>query len=476
VTVIQDAKFLKAKVLIVGDVMLDRYWYGPVSRVSPEAPVPVVKVNEVEDRPGGAGNVALNAASLGASVRLLGVIGNDEAGRKLDAKLQAAGVATELHVNHAQPTITKLRVLSRHQQLLRCDFEENWAGFVEREAFESAYIKALAHCDVVILSDYAKGTLYNAPHFIALAKKANKPVLVDPKSQDFSDYRGATLLTPNRQEFEYAVGQCEDEQAIALKARALMKACDFQAMLVTRSEHGMSLIEANEATHIPTQARDVFDVTGAGDTVIATLAVCVAAGLPYVDAMHCANTAAGIVVGRMGAASVSLPELKAALLPDEAALHGIVNEEQLGLAVAKARGKGEKIVFTNGCFDILHEGHVNYLTEARKQGARLIVAVNTDESVSANKGPSRPVNTLSRRMAVLAGLKSVDWVVPFADETPCRLLEQIKPDVLVKGGDYGIEAVVGADIVKAYGGEVKVLGLVEGVSTTATIKKIEGKA
>lgn len=473
-SLVSNLNFAETRILIVGDVMLDRYWYGPVSRISPEAPVPVVKVDQVEDRPGGAGNVALNVASLGASVHLLGIIGDDGAGKALESKLNAAGVSTGLHVNRQSPTITKLRVLSRHQQLIRCDFEEDWTHAVSDDSFLADYLRALENCDLVILSDYAKGTLSQPAKFIELAKKAGKTVLVDPKSLDFSDYHGADMVTPNLKEFESIVGHCADEKTIVERATHLAKKHSIATILVTRGEYGMSLVDAQGVEmHIPTRAREVFDVTGAGDTVIATLAVCLAQGMSNLDAMQCANAAAGIVVGRMGAASVSLPELNFAMRPDEQARHGIVNEEQLAIVLSDARNKGEKIVFTNGCFDILHAGHVNYLNMARKQGHRLVVAVNTDESVAANKGPHRPVNTLDRRMAVLAGLKSVDWVVSFPDETPCRLLEIFKPDVLVKGGDYTVDGVVGAEIVKAYGGQVEVLGLVEGLSTTKTIEKIE---
>lgn len=469
----KNINFSNTRILVVGDLMLDRYWYGPVSRISPEAPVPVVKVDRSEERPGGAGNVALNLAALGAGVTLVGVIGDDEAGKTLHSKLQAAKIEAKLNMSSDQSTITKLRVLSRHQQLIRLDFEDNLSFNLNQEAFTEAYTEALNDVDLVLLSDYAKGTLSNPKRLIDIAKAHNKGVLVDPKSDDFSIYAGAMMITPNMKEFEAVVGRCDDEKDIAKKAQALCKKHDFKAILVTRGEKGMTLLtKAGDEFHIPTRAREVYDVTGAGDTVIATLAAAVASGVSFEQAMVYANTAAGLVVAKMGAATVSLPELKAALLSNEESKRGILNEEQLMHAIEIARAKGRKIVMSNGCFDILHAGHVHYLNKAKEEGDRLIVAVNSDESVAAIKGPDRPVNSLDRRMAVLAGLVSVDWVVSFSDETPCRLLEKLKPDVLIKGGDYTPQEVVGADIVKAYGGKVKVLGLVDGLSTTATISKI----
>lgn len=466
--------FSNATVLVVGDVMLDRYWYGPVSRISPEAPVPVVQVNQIEERPGGAGNVALNLAALGVSAIIVGVVGDDEAGKALHSKLQAAKIETHLHMSSEQSTVTKLRVLSRHQQLIRLDFEENLSINLNQEAFIDMYTQALADVDVVLLSDYAKGTLTDPQRLIEIAKAHNKSVLVDPKSIDLSIYQHATMITPNMKEFEAVVGQCADEKEIAVRAQKLCEKHDFQAILVTRGEKGMTLItKKGEEYHIPTLAREVYDVTGAGDTVIATLAGAVASGASFEQAMVYANTAAGIVVAKMGAATVSMPELKMALLPNEDGKRGILNEEQLLQAVEIARAKGRKVVMSNGCFDVLHAGHVHYLNKAKENGDRLIVAVNSDESVTALKGPDRPVNSLDRRMAVLAGLEAVDWVVPFGDETPCRLIELIKPDILIKGGDYGPDEVVGASIVKAYGGEVKVLGLVKGLSSSATLSKLK---
>lgn len=461
----------QAPVLVVGDVMLDRYWHGGTSRISPEAPVPVVRVDQIEDRPGGAANVALNIAALGAPALLVGVTGEDEAADSLAASLEGAGVKARFQRIEGQPTIVKLRVMSRHQQLLRMDFEEPFA--TDTEALAGEVDALLAGIKVLVLSDYGKGALQNHQELIRLARAKGIPVLADPKGKDFSIYRGASLITPNLSEFETIVGACRDESELVAKGAALMRELDLSALLVTRGEHGMTLLRQDHpALHLPARAREVFDVTGAGDTVISTLAASLAAGEELPQAVALANLAAGIVVGKLGTAAISAPELRRAVQREQGSERGVLGLEQLLLAVEDARAHGEKIVFTNGCFDILHAGHVTYLEQARAQGDRLVLAVNDDGSVSRLKGPGRPINSVDRRMAVLAGLGAVDWVVSFAEDTPESLLRAIQPDVLVKGGDYGIDQVVGADIVRAYGGEVRVLGLVENSSTTAIVEKI----
>jgi D-beta-D-heptose 7-phosphate kinase/D-beta-D-heptose 1-phosphate adenosyltransferase len=467
-------RFDQAPVLVVGDVMLDRYWHGGTSRISPEAPVPVVRVDQIEDRPGGAANVALNIAALGAPVFLVGVTGEDEAAQSLGDSLAAAKVSAHFQRIAHQPTIVKLRVLSRHQQLLRMDFEEVFD--TDAAAMAAEVERLLAGVRVLVLSDYGKGALKNHQVLIQAARARAIPVLADPKGKDFAIYRGATLITPNLVEFEAIVGSCPDEAELVAKGAGLMRQLQLGALLVTRGEHGMTLLRPDQPPlHLPARAREVFDVTGAGDTVISTLAAALAAGEELPQAVALANLAAGIVVGKLGTAAISAPELRRAVQREEGSERGVLGIEQLQLALEDARAHGEKIVFTNGCFDILHAGHVTYLEQARAQGDRLIVAVNDDASVSRLKGPGRPINSVDRRMAVLAGLGAVDWVVSFAEDTPENLLEQLKPDVLVKGGDYGIEGVVGASIVKAYGGEVRVLGLVENSSTTAIVEKIRSR-
>ncbi len=466
-------RFNRARVLVLGDIMLDRYWEGPAARISPEAPVPVVRVERITDRPGGAGNVALNIAALGSGARLGGCSGDDEMADSLEAMLAGAGVDCVLTRLPGQSTTTKLRVISRQQQLIRLDFEDT--PVTGAGAILSARLPALLEgCDALVLSDYAKGALAEPAALIAHARARAIPVLVDPKGGDFSRYRGATLLTPNLQELEAVVGPCPTEAELVSRGHQLMADLGFDALLVTRGEHGMTLLRpGREELHLPARAREVFDVTGAGDTVIAVLAAAVAAGAELPQAAALANIAAGIVVGKLGTASVSAPELRRAMQRDQGSGRGALSLEQLQVAVADARSQGERVVFTNGCFDIIHAGHVAYLEQARKLGERLVVAVNSDDSVRRLKGRGRPINPADRRMAVLAGLEAVDWVVCFTEDTPRELLQALRPEILVKGGDYaGKESVVGWEIVEGYGGEVRVLDFVDDVSTSAIVDRI----
>lgn len=459
-------------ILVVGDLMLDRYWQGPTSRISPEAPVPVVHVRQTEDRPGGAANVALNLAALGAQVSLMGLVGNDEAAQALRQSLEREAIRCAFIAQPGCATTTKLRVLSRNQQLLRLDFEEP-VGQFEPEGLLEPFRQALAGVDVVVLSDYAKGCLRDAATLIELARRSEKPVVVDPKGTDFERYTGATVITPNMGEFEAVAGGSVDEAEFAQRAEALRKRLALGALLVTRSEKGMSLFREGFAPlHHPTHAREVYDVTGAGDTVIATLAAALAAGMGMAEAMQLANLAAGVVVGKLGTATVSISELYAAMGAHTPLPRGVVDEPQLQGLLQRARASGERIVMTNGCFDILHAGHVAYLSQARALGDRLVVAVNSDESVRRLKGAERPVNGLLQRMAVLAGLESVDWVVAFEEDTPERLICQLLPDVLVKGGDYRPDEIAGGRCVRERGGEVQVLSFVDGCSTSAIIEAI----
>lgn len=466
-------RFDRAQVLVVGDVMLDRYWVGGTSRISPEAPVPVVKVNGVDDRPGGAGNVALNIAALGSGASLISVVGHDEAAEALRSRLESVGIHTDFQVSADKPTITKLRVMSRNQQLLRMDFEETFTA-ADSDSFLDKAKQRLPLMGALVLSDYAKGSLQDVQGLIQAAREAGVPVLVDPKGADFARYRGATLLTPNLHEFEAVVGVCRQESELVTRGTELMRSLDLDALLITRGENGMTLLRPDQPEfHLPARAREVFDVTGAGDTVISVVAAALAAGGELPLAVALANVAAGVVVGKLGTATISGPELRRAIQSEQGFRRGVMTEEQLLIALEDARAQGEKIVFTNGCFDIIHAGHVGYLEDSRRLGDRLVVAINSDESVSRLKGPARPINPVDRRMAVLAGLESVDWVVSFADDTPERLLELMKPDVLVKGGDYTEDQVVGWEIVKAYGGEVKVLSFFDDCSTTAIVEKIK---
>ncbi|WP_206483736.1 bifunctional D-glycero-beta-D-manno-heptose-7-phosphate kinase/D-glycero-beta-D-manno-heptose 1-phosphate adenylyltransferase HldE [Thalassotalea sp. G2M2-11] len=464
--------FDQANVLVVGDIMLDRYWYGPTQRISPEAPVPVVKINQDEDRPGGAANVALNIASLGGKVTLAGITGSDEAANTLATHLQAMDINCQFIPHNDVPTITKLRVMSRNQQLIRLDFEQSLQA-VEKQSLAAKVETLVAQHDVILLSDYDKGTLSDVQVLIEIARKHQVPVLVDPKGSDFTKYAGASVLTPNMAEFEAIVGECSDEAAIVAKGQQLLEELGLDAILVTRSEHGMTLLRRDhEEFHLPTQAQEVYDVTGAGDTVIATLALAVAAKADYPQASALANIAAGIVVGKLGTSTVSEAEILNAVHTGQESGFGVVSEEQLKIAVEMAKARGEKIVMTNGCFDILHAGHVSYLQNAANLGDRLIVAVNNDASVKRLKGAGRPVNPADRRMAVLAGLGAVDWLVSFSEDTPQRLIANILPDILVKGGDYKVEEIAGGEEVLANGGSVKVLNFEDGISTTEIINTI----
>ncbi len=463
-------EFGAARIIVIGDVMLDRYWSGQALRISPEAPVPVVKVKSVEDRIGGAGNVALNIAKLGGKVTLLGVVGDDAESKILRELLEAEGVVCDFVVEPLLRSICKLRVMAQHQQLIRLDFEDTPIKF-DQDALKMALIRHFPQNDVVVFSDYGKGTLADVPAYIIAAKQAGVKVLVDPKGVDYQRYAQADLITPNLAELQAVVGACENDQQLIEKGRELLALYQIPKLLLTRGEAGMTLIEHDQVHSLPAQAKDVFDVTGAGDTVIAVMALGVSLGMPLVEAMYLANLAGGIVVGKLGTSTVSLQELARAMHGDRDSLYGVVSEEELVKLFAGAKAHDEKMIMTNGCFDLLHAGHVAYLEQAKALGDRLCVAVNSDASVKQLKGESRPINGLQERMTVLAALACVDWVVAFAEETPERLYCALLPDVIVKGGDYSPEQVVGGDCVIKAGGEVKILQFVDGQSTTAMINK-----
>jgi len=466
--------FGAVRALVAGDVMLDRYWHGDSVRLSPEAPVPVLNLGQVEERLGGAANVALNLGALGASARLAGIIGRDSGAETVLRLLDEAGLDHHL-VQCPQPTIIKLRMLARHQQLLRVDTEQHYARD-HGERLTQQVMQLLPEATILILSDYAKGSLSGVQELIAAGRKASIPVLIDPKGTDFRPYRGATLMTPNLAEFQAVAGNCADLRQLTRKGQEMIQALQLKALLITRSEQGMSLLDdKGETWHLPARTHEVFDSTGAGDTVIATLAAALGVGMGVAEAARLANQAAGIAVSSLGAAQVS----RAQLFPpsqDESPSHGIVALQQAEKAVQKARGRGERLVMTNGCFDLLHAGHVAYLEQARSLGDRLLVAVNDDASTARLKGPGRPVNPLSQRMRVLAALRAVDWVVGFAEDTPENLLRRLRPELLVKGGDYSdVSAVVGHQIVQDYGGEVQVLSQVRDCSSSTIIQRIRNR-
>ncbi len=472
----QLPSFDKAHVLVVGDLMLDRYWHGATERISPEAPVPVVHVRNNEERAGGACNVALNIATLGAQCTVMGLCGNDEAAQILEAMLQQSKVNTRFIRMAENATVTKLRVMSRSQQLMRLDFEDGFIGS-DLSALEAKFAEILSQFNMVVCSDYGKGSLRQVNKLIAMCNKQSIPVLVDPKGSDFERYAGATLITPNLSEFEAIVGRCENVDELVSHADKLSKKYNIEALLVTRSEHGMSLMQRGyDAVHLPTHAREVFDVTGAGDTVISTLAAALGADVSLERAMWLSNLAAGIVVGKSGTASVSIQELEAEIEQNTVSTeHGILDEAELHSVLSICRSRGEAIVMTNGCFDILHAGHVTYLEQAATLGDRLLVAVNVDETVRRLKGEDRPVNKVEHRMRMLAALRCVDWVVAFEEDEPTRLICDISPDILVKGGDNDVDKIPGGDCVREAGGQVMVLTYVDGVSTTKIIDSIKQK-
>lgn len=463
----------KNQVSVIGDVMLDRYWSGPSTRVSPEAPVPVVQINKIEDRAGGAANVAINICSLGCQCNLIGLVGDDEACQKLKQIVSEKNVQPYF-IKTSLPTITKLRVLSRNQQLLRLDFEDSYKD-IDHGIFLQEIRKNIATSKVIICSDYGKGALQNISSIIKIANDANIPVLIDPKGTDFNKYKYATLLTPNLSEFEAVAGKVKDQDDLVEKAYKMIDDYSLKALLVTRSEDGMSLIRPGlEPLHLPTVAKEVYDVTGAGDTVIATLASCLASGCELDVACQIANIAAGVVVGKIGTSTVSIQELISAMSVNNYSHHSnIVDEDELLQIVLDLKDKNKKVVMTNGCFDIIHPGHIDYLSKAKALGDKLIVAVNSDASVKALKGPTRPINDLNSRMQILASLKSVDYVVAFNEQTPQRLISKILPDILVKGGDYTIDQIAGSKEVIANGGKVMTLGFVDGCSTSKIISKIK---
>ncbi len=466
-------EFAKARIIVIGDVMLDRYWSGQAARISPEAPVPVVRVKTIEDRVGGAGNVALNIAKLGGKVTLLGVVGADAEGEILRKLLEAEGVDCDFVVEPTIRSICKLRVMAQHQQLIRIDFEEPSLKF-DSEALLIKLVEHLPEHQTVVLSDYGKGTVAEVSTYIAEAKRAGLKVLVDPKGLDYQRYAYADLITPNLSELQAVVGAYKNEAELLEKGRMLLKQYHISTLLLTRGEAGMTLIEDAQGYSLPAQAKDVFDVTGAGDTVIAVMALGVALDMALPDAMYLANLAGGIVVGKLGTSTVSVQELTRAMHGDRDSQYGLVSEDELAKILVGAKAHDERIIMTNGCFDLLHAGHVTYLQQAKALGDRLIVAVNSDASVRQLKGESRPINGLQERMTVLAALACVDWVVSFEEETPERLYCRLLPDVIVKGGDYSSDQVAGGECVIAAGGEVKILQFVDGQSTTAMIKKARG--
>ena len=470
----------ETRVLVIGDAMLDRFVNGAVERISPEAPIPVLRVTSETSMPGGAGNVVRNLAALGARVTFIAVCGDDAPGRELaDALSGDARIDADLYTDPSRPTTIKVRYLAGNQQMMRADWEADQAIDTKTaDAMLRAATADIGTYGAVVLSDYDKGVLSEgrARVIIEAARAAGVPVIVDPKGDGYERYHGATLITPNRKELEQAAGKAaSDGDAICAAARDLIAEHGLSGMLVTRSADGMTLVsDAGDIHHLAAETREVFDVSGAGDTVVAAVAAMLASGAGTKDAACVANTAAGIVVAKVGTAVCHAAELVAALhhkdLSDAEAK--VLTDTQALERISRWQRQGLKVGFTNGCFDLLHPGHVSLLAQARAACNRLIVGLNSDASVRRLKGEERPVQNEAARSAVLASLASVDMVVIFAEDTPFELIERLHPDVLVKGADYTVEQVVGADLVTGWGGEVVLAQLKDGFSTTATIARL----
>jgi D-beta-D-heptose 7-phosphate kinase/D-beta-D-heptose 1-phosphate adenosyltransferase len=469
----------RASVLVAGDAMLDRYVYGRVERVSPEAPVPVLAVEREVAMPGGAGNVVRNLTALGAAVAFISVVGDDQAGSDLTGLVGGQpGVEPWMLVQGGRATTTKTRFIAAGQHLLRAD-NELARPIHPRLADRLVKIAgdAVAATAVMVLSDYQKGVLSGdtGSRLIAGARSAGRRVIVDPKGRDWAQYAGADLVTPNRRELAEASGMpIETEEQIVAAAEALRQRHGFAAMLVTRSEDGMTLVEADGVHHFPAEAPDVFDVSGAGDTVVAVVAAAMAAGLKLPVACRLANIAAGIVVGKVGTAVAREGDLLEALTPERGTLRKVMSRSAVVEQVERWRQRGWRVGFTNGCFDLLHPGHVHLLEQARSWCDRLVVGLNSDASVKRLKGAARPIQGEAARGAVLASLAAVDLVSVFDEDTPVELIKLIQPEVLVKGADYKVEEVVGGDLVREWGGQVKLAELLPGNSTTATVARIKG--
>jgi D-beta-D-heptose 7-phosphate kinase / D-beta-D-heptose 1-phosphate adenosyltransferase len=472
-----EYRWASRRILVIGDIMIDKYIWGHVRRIAPEAPVPVVHVSHESQQPGGAANVAMNLAHLGAQTTLIGFTGGDDNEELLAKCLRSNGISPQFVVSLGYPTITKLRIIGGRQQMLRLDSERiGPRGADDYERLIHCILAHLDECDAVVLSDYAKGVL--APQVcqatIQAARMRDIPVLVDPKSADFTRYRGATTICPNLGELSIATGRdTHDLKTLLDAAEAMVTPLDIEFLTATLSENGIALLRPGNCFLAPAVARQVFDVSGAGDTVVAVLALGLASGLKPETSVQLANLAAGVVVGKVGTVPIQKHELLAALSP-EIVLHAedkVVSRAELLTRVAQWRKNGERVVFTNGCFDLLHVGHISVLEQSRRFGDRLIVAINTDASVSGLKGPDRPIVGEKERARVLAALAAVDAVVVFDEPTPFELIMATRPDVIVKGGDYDVDTVVGAHEVQSWGGQVKIVPIVEGFSTSRLIEK-----
>ncbi|MEK9684554.1 MAG: D-glycero-beta-D-manno-heptose-7-phosphate kinase [Rhodospirillaceae bacterium] len=473
-------KISGAKVLCVGDVMLDQFVYGSIARISPEAPVPVLSVEKENSMLGGAGNVARNLSALGAQCLFFGVVGGDLEGQKVRGLLdELSNTKVTLLIDQRRPTTVKQRFISSNQQVIRVDREitEVIDEKIENELLQAIF-SALPDASVLVLSDYDKGTLSvgMVSELIKAAKTSNIPVIVDPKGEDYSRYAGASLITPNSAELKIASqAKTESDTEVTSAAEYIRKKFKLNDILVTRSAKGMTLVESSGPTHFPAAGKEVFDVSGAGDTVVATLGAALAGGISLNAAVRLANVAAGVVVSKSGTAVASQADITSILNYEKAPISSDGKRVSLAEAVNQIQSwriKGDKICFTNGCFDLIHPGHISMLSQSRRAGDRLVVGLNSDESVKKLKGKSRPIQNEISRAKILSALSSVDLVVIFSDETPIELIKSIKPEVLTKGADYSMSEVVGSAFVESYGGEVKLIDIEDAHSTTATVNKI----
>lgn len=464
--------FAECAILVVGDIMLDKYIMGSVKRISPEAPVPILEASSKQVRVGGAGNVAMNCASIGCNTYLQALIGSDENGQLLEDLLSVENINSNLQKVANSKTLTKTRLVALSQHLIRLDSEDSFDQW-DPISFVKRFSDTSKHVETIVFSDYAKGALRHISTLIEIARKSNKKVLVDPKGTDFARYSGAHVITPNLAEFEAVVGKCESVSDIESKAQSLMDRLSIEHVLVTRSEKGMSLLSNDSPPlHLSTKAVDVFDVTGAGDTVIATLAASLTAGMPLYAAVELANYAAGIVVSKAGTTAVSKREISDYFKTNDHIADASYDNESILNILTSERSLGKTLIMTNGCFDILHAGHIDYLEKAKNLGDILVVAVNDDKSIRRIKGKERPINPLRDRIRMLESLSFVDYVLSFSEDTPLNLISSIQPDILVKGGDYRINDIVGKDIVERAGGKVQTLPLLSGYSTSSIIEKI----
>nr|WP_279615553.1 D-glycero-beta-D-manno-heptose-7-phosphate kinase [Geoalkalibacter ferrihydriticus] len=473
------ARLKGLKALVIGDLMLDEYVWGRTDRISPEAPVQVVEVVRQDLRLGGAGNVVNNLVALGCQIEVAGALGEDEDGRGLRSMLEARGIGTGgIVLDVGRTTSRKTRILASNQQMLRIDRESTSPISAEVEKQLAAQVRdAVSGCQVILVSDYLKGVLTQGllQEIFAIGRAAGIPVVVDPKGNDYHKYRGATLITPNRKEAQTASGiLISDDAGLCRAGRKLRESLGLEALVLTRSEEGMSLFLADgQEVHLPTEAREVFDVSGAGDTVLALLGIGLGAGLSVENAAHVANLAAGIVVGKVGTSTVAPEEiLEVAGRQHSDSDLKIKGREILSVLLERERERGKRIVFTNGCFDLLHVGHVKYLQKARNLGDLLVLGLNSDASIRRLKGPKRPLIGEEERAHLMAALKCIDYVVTFDEDTPLELIDALRPQILVKGGDYAPEGVVGKELVESYGGRVEIISFVDGKSTTNVIETI----